>query len=214
MGLIRWYKRDPNAALTGMAHLTLEERGAYNTVLDLIYAHDGTVDDDDRYIAGWLRSDVRVWRRIRQRLLALEKLYLNGSVLRNARADREVDEAIHRVASAAQAGLTSAAKRVERRNVLNGLPSTAVQRPFQLSTSTKKKITSTESVAARGDREELAQEEAARDKRPCDLSRADLDALAQRRREKPPVTTTSHSPAAPTVVPVVPFVDHKRNTAS
>jgi len=36
----RWYKRDPNAALEGMAVLTLEERGAYNTVLDLIYTHD------------------------------------------------------------------------------------------------------------------------------------------------------------------------------
>ena len=45
----RWYKRDPNAALEGMAVLTLEERGAYNTVLDLIYTHDGSVDDDDRY---------------------------------------------------------------------------------------------------------------------------------------------------------------------
>ena len=41
MGVVKWYKRDPNAALTGMASLTLEERGAYNTILDLIYAHDG-----------------------------------------------------------------------------------------------------------------------------------------------------------------------------
>ena len=31
MGNIRWYKRDPDAALNGMAVLTLEERGAYNT---------------------------------------------------------------------------------------------------------------------------------------------------------------------------------------
>jgi len=43
VGKVRWYKRDPNAALTGMAGLTLEERGAYNTILDLIYANDGAV---------------------------------------------------------------------------------------------------------------------------------------------------------------------------
>jgi hypothetical protein len=31
MGVVKWYKRDPNAALTGMASLTLEERGAYRS---------------------------------------------------------------------------------------------------------------------------------------------------------------------------------------
>jgi hypothetical protein len=38
---MKWYKRDPNAALTGMASLKLEERGAYNTILHLIYATTG-----------------------------------------------------------------------------------------------------------------------------------------------------------------------------
>ena len=63
---MKWYLRDPNAALTGMASLTLEERGAYNTVLDLIYAHDGAVDDNDRFLAGWCRVDIRVWKRIQR----------------------------------------------------------------------------------------------------------------------------------------------------
>ena len=97
MGVIKWYKRDPNAALTGMASLTLEERGAYNTVLDLIYAHGGAIDDDSKFIAGWLRVDVRVWRRIRRRLIEGGKLYANGPTLRNARADREVDAGQHRL---------------------------------------------------------------------------------------------------------------------
>ena len=34
MGFRKWHKRDRNAALRGMAALTLEERGAYNTILD------------------------------------------------------------------------------------------------------------------------------------------------------------------------------------
>jgi hypothetical protein len=82
MGVVKWYKRDPNAALTGMASLTLEERGAYNTILDLIYAHDGAIDDDHKFIAGGLRVDLRVWKRIRQRLIEGGKLYINGSTLR------------------------------------------------------------------------------------------------------------------------------------
>lgn len=82
MGKIAWYKRDPRAALTGMMELTLEERGAYNTVLDLIYDRAGDLRDDERFIAGWCGCDVRVWRRIRARLLALGKLYVDAGMLR------------------------------------------------------------------------------------------------------------------------------------
>jgi len=106
MGRIRWYKRDPDAALAGMMILTLEERGAYNTILDLIYSHGGELCDDQRFIAGWLRCDVRVWKRIRARLIDLKKLYLQDGVLRNSRADAEVDEALSRVLSARHAART------------------------------------------------------------------------------------------------------------
>ena len=50
MGTLKWYARDPRAALTGMMELTLEERGAYNTILDLIYCHDGEVVDDEIFL--------------------------------------------------------------------------------------------------------------------------------------------------------------------
>lgn len=116
MGKIRWYKRDPNAALAGMANLTLEEKGAYNTLLDLIYGHDGAVDDDARYLAGWMRCDVRVWKRIRARLIELGKIYVDNGQLRNRRADEEVDEGLSRVASVSEA------------NRIKGIKSGAVRR--------------------------------------------------------------------------------------
>lgn len=165
MGDIRWYKRDPNAALAGFAVLTLEERGAYDTVLDLIYAHQGDLNDDDHYLAGWMRSDVRVWRRLRKRLIGLGKLYVHAGKLRNGRADREIEAAQHRIAAAAAAGLKSAALREARkeidaaqlsplsretmrphnspkldalRNNIRALQATPVERTFQLPTPTKK----------------------------------------------------------------------------
>jgi uncharacterized protein YdaU (DUF1376 family) len=110
MGKLRWYKRDPVAALEGMSNLTLEERGAYNTVLDLIYARDGKVDDDDRFIAGWLRCDVRVWRRIKSKLLELKKIYVVDGSIHNPRADEEVDEGLQRVASVSEASRTKGIK--------------------------------------------------------------------------------------------------------
>lgn len=148
MGQLKWYKRDPDAALSGMMGLSLEERGAYNTVLDLIYTRDGNLPDDDRFVAGWLGVDVRVWRRIKTRLVALEKLYLEGGFLRNKRADVEVDAALSRVGSARDAGKASAiskqrkskSKTQENNDIASTVVETEPQRPFQLTTTTVRDI--------------------------------------------------------------------------
>lgn len=144
MGKIHWYKRDPDAALTGMMGLTLEERGAYNTILDLIYSQAGALPDDSRFISGWLRVDVRVWKRLRQRLIDLGKLYILEGTIRNSRADREVDDALSRVTSARYAGRASALSKGNKlrtkSNEANDLEltpvATAVQRPLQPTTTT------------------------------------------------------------------------------
>ncbi|AUN31964.1 YdaU family protein [Niveispirillum cyanobacteriorum] len=70
-----WYKRNPKDALTGMMKLTLEEKGAYNVVIDLIYLHGGPVDDDEGYIARFCGCSVRKWRALRDQLLAAGRLY-------------------------------------------------------------------------------------------------------------------------------------------
>lgn len=103
MGVLKWYKRDPRAAVLGMAVLSLEECGAYNTILDLIYINDGALRDDPEQICNWLKCDPRVWRRIRARLIDLEKLYVHGGTLRNERADFEVTQALRRVQVATEA---------------------------------------------------------------------------------------------------------------
>lgn len=140
MGKLRWYKRDPAAALEGMSNLSLEERGAYNTVLDLIYARDGAVDDDARFIAGWLRCDVRVWKRIRARLIDLGKLYLSDGSLRNSRADAEVDRGLSMVASSSEAGKASARKRNADKSKNNEIASTTASTTASTnSTSTTRK---------------------------------------------------------------------------
>jgi uncharacterized protein YdaU (DUF1376 family) len=136
MGKLHWYKRDPVAALEGMSNLSLEERGAYDTVLDLIYARDGQVDDDDRFIAGWCRCDVRVWKRIRATLIRLGKLYAIDGTLRNSRADVEVDRGLHMVASASDAGTASARKRSVAASNNNKIAPTVVEQTSQLSTTT------------------------------------------------------------------------------
>lgn len=111
MGQIKWYKRDPEKALSGMMGLSLDERGAYNTVLDLIYLRDGKLPDDDRFLAGYMSVDVRVWRRIKARLIQLEKVRIVDGMIHDDMADKVVDEALRRLVSARDAGKVSAAKR-------------------------------------------------------------------------------------------------------
>src|SRR5262245_58200962 len=146
MGTLRWYKRDPRAALAGMMELTLEERGAYNTVLDLIYTHDGAIEDNAPVIAGWLRVDPRIWRRLRKRLLSTGKIYIHAGCIRNERADEEVAKALHRVAVAAEAGIASARSRGYGVKEINGMQATTVQRALELPTTTKKESLSAKIV--------------------------------------------------------------------
>ena len=72
---LRWHARRHRMALEGMRDLTLEERGAYNTCLDLIYEREGPIPDDARWIAGWLGVGPRMWLRIRAALIAKGKLH-------------------------------------------------------------------------------------------------------------------------------------------
>lgn len=103
MGLLKWYKRDPRAAIVGMTGMTLEERGAYNTILDLIYCHDGALPDDAAYICDVLNCDPRIWRRLKARLLERGKIYMHAGAIRNERADQETFSALTRVRLATEA---------------------------------------------------------------------------------------------------------------
>ena len=99
MSKLKWYPRDPSASLTSMMILSLEERGAYNTIMDLLYAHDGEIMDDDRYFSSWLKCDLRVWKRIKNALILHKKIYLKEEMLRSYEVDEGVLRALSRVLS-------------------------------------------------------------------------------------------------------------------
>ena len=108
MGKLLWYRRDPERALHGMRHLNPEQRGAYCTVLELIYIKDGKLEDDDLFIAGNLRVDVRIWRRLKRELVALDRLHIADGIIRDDTADMEVASALARVVRSSYAGQQSA----------------------------------------------------------------------------------------------------------
>lgn len=88
-----WYAKNPAAFIDGTADMTLEMVGAYSLILDFIYLYDRPLRDNNSYIAGLLRCDVRKWKCIRDRLLSMGKLLeIEGGYLDNPRAIHERSE--------------------------------------------------------------------------------------------------------------------------
>lgn len=84
-----YYKRYPRDFVEGTIGMSLELKGAYALILDMIYMQDGELPDDPRYISGMLGCSVRKWKSIRCDLINRGKLYVNGASIGNKRADKE-----------------------------------------------------------------------------------------------------------------------------
>ncbi len=69
-----FYRRDPAAALAGMAGMTLEERGVYNTIIDLLYLTWRPVEDSRAYLAGHCGCAIQKLNPILRRLIESGKL--------------------------------------------------------------------------------------------------------------------------------------------
>lgn len=108
-----WYRRFPDNFIAGTVGLTLEEKGAYSLVLDLIYVRGGPVPDEARYIAGVCNCSVRKWKAIRQRLIDLGKIEAVDGVLLNHRAEKELENAAKTAQERAESGSKGGNKTAE-----------------------------------------------------------------------------------------------------
>jgi uncharacterized protein YdaU (DUF1376 family) len=86
-----WYRRFPDRFIAGTVGMTLEEKGAYSLVLDLMYVRYGPIPDEPRYIAGVCNCSVRKWNAIRKRLIDLGKIHVVDGYLVNFRAEEEIE---------------------------------------------------------------------------------------------------------------------------
>ena len=90
---MKFYKRDPDAALAGMAELTLQERGAYNSIIDLLYSRDGALPNDDTMIRRVLGCHGHEWRAVKAKLIAKGKIWIEGGYLKAKRVESVLKEA-------------------------------------------------------------------------------------------------------------------------
>lgn len=89
-----YHKRYHSDALAGFMSLTLEQRGAYQTLLDMIYDRGGSIHDNERLLAGYMQCSVRLWRKLRSDLLEKGKIYITADGhISNDRAEKEIENA-------------------------------------------------------------------------------------------------------------------------
>lgn len=134
-----WYRRFPDNFLGGISGMTLEEKGAYGVVIDMIYQRGGPIEDEPRYIAGICNCSVRKWNAIRQRLLDLGKIYLVDGHLMNERAAIELEKAAKVAREHAENGAKGGDKSAEMRRAAkenNGLGQARLKHTRASSTST------------------------------------------------------------------------------
>lgn len=119
-----WYRRFPDNFIGGTVGLTLEEKGAYSLVLDLIYVRGGPIPDEPRYIAGVCNCSVRKWQAIRAKLIELGKIVVVEGGLMNPRAEHEIEKADEVAEKMAENGAKGGIKSGEKRRAshkTNGL---------------------------------------------------------------------------------------------
>lgn len=93
---MKWYKHDPSAALAGMIGLTVEERGAYYTLIDLQYARAPHNHVTDELVIKALAVRPQVWRRLKAALVAKGKVReIDGKLIAN-RVETQVKLVMYR----------------------------------------------------------------------------------------------------------------------
>lgn len=90
---MKFYKRDPDRALAGMAELSLEERGAYNTIIDALYARDGVLRDDDELLRRIMGCHGNQWRKVKTSLLEHGKIWIEAGYIKAKGVDSVLKEA-------------------------------------------------------------------------------------------------------------------------
>jgi uncharacterized protein YdaU (DUF1376 family) len=83
----KFYTRD---WFDGTQQMTLEQKGAYIMVLNLIYTRNSPVADEDKYLARYVGCSIRKWQKLRLELIGLGKLVSQNGLICNSRADEEI----------------------------------------------------------------------------------------------------------------------------
>lgn len=87
-----YYPMYPRDFFEGTQRMSLELKGAYIMLLNLIYTRNGPVDDEDGYLARYVGCSIRKWQKLRLELVGLGKIKVVDGLIHNSRADEELSK--------------------------------------------------------------------------------------------------------------------------
>lgn len=85
-----YYKFYPRDFYEGTQRMSLELKGAYIMLLNLIYTRNGPVDDEEGYVSRYIGCSIRKWQKLRLELIGLGKIAIIDGMISNSRADEEL----------------------------------------------------------------------------------------------------------------------------
>ena len=100
-----WHKHYHQDALLGMASLSVELRGVYYTLLDLMYDRKGPLAESDQMMAARMCCSVKKWQKYREALLDAGKIHLDSDGrITNNRFENELKISCKRAENGAKGG--------------------------------------------------------------------------------------------------------------
>lgn len=132
MGKLPYHKRYHSDALAGYMPLSLEERGAYTTLLDLMYDYGRPLDHCERTLAGFFGVSVRKARALVDALEAKGKIYVTeDGQLSNKRFEREIFQTSKTSRKRAENASKRWRKNAEKSEKANDSPTSEMQKHMQ-----------------------------------------------------------------------------------
>lgn len=115
-----WHKRYHSDALSGYLELTLEQRGAYTTLLDMLYDRGEPVLENERLLAGYFGVSLRKARSMIDSLIEKGKIYrTDDGHLSNRRFEKERENALKTARKRAENGSNGGRTRAENEKITN-----------------------------------------------------------------------------------------------
>lgn len=85
-----YYPMYPRDFYEGTLQMSLECKGAYIMLLNLMYTRNGPVADEPGYLARYVGCSIRKWQKLRLEMIGLGKITVENGFIRNSRADQEL----------------------------------------------------------------------------------------------------------------------------
>lgn len=87
-----YYPMYPRDFFEGTQEMSLELKGAYIMVLNLMYTRGGPISDEPGFVSRYVGCSIRKWKQVRDELISLGKLCVEDGMISNSRADEVLEK--------------------------------------------------------------------------------------------------------------------------